>query len=189
MTWIHDKTNTRGVLISEKNTKFKFLILFYRRFAYYFYILNISISVYISVCCYNPHKHLLKYHLFQTESAINSYSRTYENLIILGDFNVEISDFIIESYCTINNLKCIIKEPTCYKNPDNPTCIYLIIDSRNKHAPLKRNYLRANYSNFKTKELSKAIIERSKLRNIYLKVRSDENRIRYKKEKNICLTA
>ena len=32
---------THTVLISKKNTNFKFLILFYRRFAYYFYILNI----------------------------------------------------------------------------------------------------------------------------------------------------
>ena len=137
----------------------------------------------------------------------------------------------MESFCTINNLKCIIKEPTCYKNPDNPTCIDLIltncpknfqesstletglsdfykmiltvfkseapkltpmvvsnqkhkhfdsdkfklevsdklsmqdlptmdyinfedtiIDSLNKHAPLKRKFLRANHSNFITKE-------------------------------------
>ena len=48
-------------------------------------------------------------------------------MIILGDFNAEISDFNMESFCTINNLKCIIKEPTCYKNPDNPTCIDLIL--------------------------------------------------------------
>ena len=61
-----------------------------------------------------------------------------------------------------------------------------IIDSLNKHAPLKRKYLRANHSNFITKELSKAIKQRSKLRNLYLKVRSDENRIRYKKQRNIC---
>ena len=78
-------------------------------------------------CCYNPHKHLLKHHLFQIESAINFDSNTYENLIILGDFNAEISDLNMESFCTINNLKCIIKESTCYKNPDNRTCIDLIL--------------------------------------------------------------
>ena len=69
----------------------------------------------------------MKNHIFQFESAINSYSKTYENLIILGDFNAEFSDFNMKSFCTINNLKCIIKEHTCYKNPDNPTCIDLIL--------------------------------------------------------------
>ena len=89
--------------------------------------LNFRKKKWLMFCCYNPHKHLLKHHLFHIESAINFYSKTYENLIILGDFNAEISDSSMESFCTINNLKCIIKEPTCYKNPDNPTCIDLIL--------------------------------------------------------------
>ena len=48
-----------------------------------------------------------------------------------------------------------------------------IIDFLNKHAPLKRKYLRANHSNFVTKELNKTIMQRSKLRNLYLEVRSN----------------
>ena len=83
--------------------------------------------------CYNPCKHLLKHHLFQIESANNFYSRTYENLIILGDFNAEIFNFNMESFCTINTLKCIIKEPACYKNPDNPTCIDLTLTNCSKN--------------------------------------------------------
>ena len=89
--------------------------------------LNLQKKKWLIFCCYNPHKHLLKHHLFQIESEINFYSKTSENLIILGDFNAEISDFNMESFCTINNFKWIIKETTCYKNPDNPTCIDLIL--------------------------------------------------------------
>ena len=59
-----------------------------------------------------------------------------------------------------------------------------IIDFLNKLAHLKRKCLRANYLNSLTKELSKAI----KLGNLYLEVRSDMNRSRYKKQRNICLT-
>ena len=62
------------------------------------------------------------------------------------------------------------------------------IESLKKHAPLKRKSLRANYSNFITKELIKAIMQRSKLCNLYLEVRSDENRNRYKKQRNICVS-
>ena len=62
------------------------------------------------------------------------------------------------------------------------------IESLKKHAPLKRKYVRANYSNFITKELIKAIMQRSKLCNLYLEVRSDENRIRYKNQRNICVS-
>ena len=48
-------------------------------------------------------------------------------MIILGDFNAEISDLNMDSVCTICNLKCIIKEPASYKKPDNPTYTDLIL--------------------------------------------------------------
>lgn len=47
--------------------------------------------------------------------------------------------------------------------------------------------VRASHLDFITKELSNAIIPRSKLCNLYFKVRSDENRARYKKQMNICV--
>ena len=56
-----------------------------------------------------------------------------------------------------------------------------IIDSLNKHAPLNRKY-------FITKELSKAIMQGSIPYNIYLKVRSDDNRTKYEKLSNISVT-
>ena len=30
-------------------------------------------------------------------------------------------------FCDTFNLTSLIKEPTCYKNPDNPSCIDLIL--------------------------------------------------------------
>ena len=58
----------------------------------------------------------------------------------------------------------------------------------NKHAPIKTKYLRANHSPFVTKELSKAIMLRSKLRNQYLKCKSEEARARFKIQRNLCVT-
>ena len=43
-----------------------------------------------------------------------------------------------------------------------------------KFAPLKKKYIRANHSEFVTKELSQAIMLRSKLRNQLLKTKSQE---------------
>ena len=39
----------------------------------------------------------------------------------------------------------------------------------NKHAPMKQKYLRANQGRFMTKNLHKAMIKRSRLRNKFLK--------------------
>ena len=44
-----------------------------------------------------------------------------------GDFNVEISDSHMDPFCAIYHLQSLIKEPTCYKNPEKPTCIDLIL--------------------------------------------------------------
>ena len=49
----------------------------------------------------------------------------------------------------------------------------------NKVAPLKTKFLRANHSKFVTKDLSKAIMLRTKLRNQFLKNRNLEARTKY----------
>ena len=55
-----------------------------------------------------------------------------------------------------------------------------------KHAPLKMKKLRGNQAKFMTKELRKAIMDRSRFKNKYLKWPSRENFFAYKKAKNIC---
>ena len=58
----------------------------------------------------------------------------------------------------------------------------------NKHEPLKRKCIRENHAEYMDKELSQAIMKRSKLRNVYLKHRSEENRLAYKKQRDFCVT-
>ena len=52
-----------------------------------------------------------------------------------------------------------------------------------KHATVKKKYLTANHSKFLTKELSKAVMLRSKLRKRFLKDITEESRCKYKKQK------
>ena len=53
-----------------------------------------------------------------------------------------------------------------------------------KNAPIKQKKVRGNNVPFMTKELRKAIIDRSRLRNKYLKYLSKENFVNMKKMKN-----
>ena len=55
-----------------------------------------------------------------------------------------------------------------------------------RHAPLKRKMITGNQGPFMTKQLSKGIMNRSKLRNRYIKWPSRENFSDYKKAKNTC---
>ena len=164
------------------------------------------------------------------------------------------------------NLKSLVKQKTCFKNPDNPSCIDLIltnsprsfqdscvfetglsdfnkltatvlkqyfpkpkpkivnyrdyrnfrndefraelgneilkrdinnieyqhflnifIEILNKHAPMKIKYLRANQGKFMAKGLHKAIMKRSRLRNKFLRDRTEMSRKEYKKQRNFCV--
>ena len=45
----------------------------------------------------------------------------YVNILILGDLNSTMSDASSKNFCELYNLENLIKEPTCYKNPNNPS--------------------------------------------------------------------
>ena len=57
----------------------------------------------------------------------------------------------------------------------------------NEHAPLKKKFVRANNAPFMTKRLSKAIMNRTRLRNKFLKTPNRENEINYKRQRNYCV--
>ena len=63
-----------------------------------------------------------------------------------------------------------------------------IIDALSKHAPRKKKYARGNQMPFFKRQLSKAIMTRTILQNIFLQNRGEENRIRYTKQRNICVS-
>ena len=54
----------------------------------------------------------------------------YENFIFIGDFNSEITEEPMKSFCNTYNFKCLVKEPPCFKNIDNPSCIDLILTNK-----------------------------------------------------------
>ena len=58
----------------------------------------------------------------------------------------------------------------------------------NKHVPIKKKYFRANQAPFMNKSISKAIMNRSRLRKKYLKNRSVENKFFYNRQRNFCVS-
>ena len=60
------------------------------------------------------------------------YYGNYKNVAFLGDFNAGIEETTMKSFCESYNLTSLIKQPTCFKNPEKPSCIDLILTSRPK---------------------------------------------------------
>ena len=57
-----------------------------------------------------------------------------------------------------------------------------------RHAPLKKKIQRGNHAPFVSKEMRKAIYTRSRLRNTFCKNPSEENEIKYKRQRNLCVS-
>ena len=185
----------------------------------------------------------------------------------MGDFNIELKEANMTTFCNQYKLKALNEEPTCFKNYANPPCIdlyltncpksfqntltiesglsdfhklivtvlkvkhekvppkiihyrdYKSFDSSkffqkqqlklskldvssldfgslkvcfmellNKIAPLKTKCMRANHSKFVTKEVSKTVMRRTKLRNKFLKKKTLESSAKYNKQRNICVS-
>ena len=176
------------------------------------------------------------------------------------------SETALRNFCDLYQLKNLVREPTCFKNPDNPSCIDLFLTNcsrsfqdtqvietglsdfhkmnltvlkmfftKQKHetifyrnykkfdnlkfkealnkelmkhdlnnidyvnfheivlsilnarALLKKKHLRVNHASFVTKEFRKAVM-RARLRNAYLKKRTEATKAAYNYQRNICVS-
>ena len=232
----------------------------------FFVEINLHKKKWLINCSYNPHKNNVGSHLNVITKALDTYYGKYENIAFLGDFNAGIEETTIKSFCEPCNLTNLIKQPTCFKNPEKPSFIDLILTKRsksfqstcvietglsdfhrmtvsilkmhfrkllpriisyrdvsnyhnvnfinsltevlfevantepfvkdphcfykvctevlNQHAPRKKKYVCGNNKPFMNKGLSKAIMQRTKLRNKFLKDPSAANKFSYSKQRN-----
>ena len=64
----------------------------------------------------------------------------------------------------------------------------IVLSIVNAHAPLKKKHLRVNHASFVTKEFRKAVIKRARLRNVYLRKRTEATKAAYNYQRNICVS-
>ena len=213
---------------------------------------------------YNPHKETISYFLNHIGNQLDKHLQSYENLMLLGDFNSEMTEKEMIDFCEIYNLQNLIKDPTCYKNPSNPSSIDVILTNKkssfvdsmtietglsdhhkmtvtvlkqyfkkrepivihyrdfksfnglkvrneirerlekceildvdifknifdevlDRHAPKKKKVVRGNNSPFMNKTLSKAFMQRSRLKNKFNKNPTELNKSIYRKHRNFCV--
>ena len=94
---------------------------------FFFVEVNLRIKKWLLTCSYNPNKENVENHLETLSKSLALYSSSYENLIIVGDFNVCVEEICMSGFCDTFGLKSLIKNAACYKNPENPSSIDLIL--------------------------------------------------------------
>ena len=64
--------------------------------------------------------------LEQLNLAMDIYSN-YDRVLCAGDFNIEAESTNLSEFLDARDFKNLVNEPTCYKNPENPSCIDLFL--------------------------------------------------------------
>ena len=63
-------------------------------------------------------------------NQFNNLYMKYDNIILIGDLNSEMSEETMKNFSITYNLECLIHVPTCFKNVENPSCIDLILTNK-----------------------------------------------------------
>ena len=64
----------------------------------FFFELNFRKRKWLVCCSYNPNRNNIFNHLEVLRKSLDLYSAHYENIVLLGDFNVNINDPYMESF-------------------------------------------------------------------------------------------
>ena len=110
--------------ISSKMLKFEPVQTYFEGFLVE---MNLRKSKWFLSCSYNPNRKDIVNHVKNISTEFDQISTTYDNLTLIGDLNVETEEDNMLDFLNIRNLKNLVKQKTCYKNPESPSCIDLIL--------------------------------------------------------------
>lgn len=81
---------------------------------------------------YHPPSQTDQYYFDSVAKALDIYSDYYEKFLLVGDFNAEETEPCLSTFLYEYEAKNLVKNKTCYKNPENPSCVDLFLtNSRN----------------------------------------------------------
>ena len=81
-------------------------------------------------CSYNPHRSKISNHLHHLNKGLDAYLKSYDDILIVGDLNSEVSENCLNGFCNDNSVKTLNRGLTCFKNSNNSSCIDLFLTNR-----------------------------------------------------------
>ena len=76
---------------------------------------------------YHPPSQSDQHYFDSVGRALDIYNDSYGKFLLLGDFNSEETEPCLDSFLYEYEAKNLVKEKTCYKNRENPSCIDLFL--------------------------------------------------------------
>ena len=109
--------NGGGIIVFvRENIPVKYLSSEDKPIEAFFFELNFRKRKWLVCCSYNPNRNNIFNHLEALRKSLDLYSAHYENI-----------DPYMESFRESFRFKSLIKDPTCFKNLENPSCIDRIL--------------------------------------------------------------
>ena len=99
---------------------------------YFFVEINLRQKKRLLYFSYNPHKNSISNHVDLLRRELDIHSSNFENFLLPGDFNAEITGPSLIEFCKLYSPKNFKNKPTCFKNPDNPKVINLLLTNKPK---------------------------------------------------------
>ena len=87
--------------------------------------LDLQSSKWLFVGCYKPPSQNEESFISNLSKTINAFSTKYDNILLMGYFNLTIVNKHLEGLLSLFNIKSLISSPTFFQSI-NPTCIDLI---------------------------------------------------------------
>ena len=87
---------------------------------------NVQSSKWPFVGCYKPPSQNEEFFISNLSKTINAFSTKYDNILLMGDFNLTIENEHLKELLNLFNLRSLISSPT-YFQFINPTCVDLIL--------------------------------------------------------------
>ena len=95
-----------------------------------FFEINLRKTKWLLCATYHPPSQSDNYYFNFLERALDIYNDFYDNFLLIGDFNSEETEPHISDFLDQYSAKNLVKEKTCFKNVNNPSCIDLLITNR-----------------------------------------------------------
>ena len=99
---------------------------------HFFIEINLKGNKWLICCSHNPNRTFVSNHLDHIAKGVNTYSKKYEKILLMGDFNVGFTEANMTAFCNEYKLKALNKEPTCFINYISPSCIDLFVTNCRK---------------------------------------------------------
>ena len=90
---------------------------------------NVQSSKWLFVSSYKPASENEEFFISNLCKTIDEFATKYDNILLMGDFNLTIENKHLEELLSLFDIKSLISSPTCFQSI-NLTCIDLILTNQ-----------------------------------------------------------